>query len=168
MGAAVAERSCSCGSCLGQEGACGTAEVCVILTSLLAANNVMSLPGLQRDTHLKNSSSNSSRATREGRAALFAHQLGNPASPGKACRDPNRLLDWDSESEREAVICLPLPSSQEIQTSSISQATAHWSGERVSGNGSHIPTGAHAQARAHARSQRRERGIVPAPLQLRC
>lgn len=117
---------------------------------------------------LKTAAASSSRATGEGRAALFAHQLGNPASPGKACRDPNWLLDWDSESEREAVICLPLPSSQEIQTSSISQATAHWSGERVSGNGSHIPTGAHAHARAHARRRRRGRGIVPAPLRLRC
>lgn len=156
-------------SCLGQEGACGTAEVCVILTSLLAANNVMSPPGLQRDIHLKKTAAASgSRAMGEGRAALFAHQLGNPASPGKACRDPNWLLDWDSESEREAVICLPLPSRQEIQTLSISQAIAQWSGERVSGNGSHIPTGAHAHGRAHARRQRRGRGIVPAPLQLRC
>lgn len=121
---------------------------------------------------LKTTATTSCRATGEGRAALFDHHLGNPASPSKACRDPNWLLDWDSESEREAVICLPLPSSQEIQTPSISQATAHSSRKRVSANCSHVQTEihtrTHTRTRAHTQGERWERRIVPAPLRLRC
>lgn len=54
-----------------RECACGAAEVCVILTSLLAANNVMSLPGLQNDIHLINNSNNKLQSHRRRQRCSF-------------------------------------------------------------------------------------------------
>lgn len=124
-------------------------------------------------THaVKTAAPTSSRATGEGRAALFAHQLGNHANPSKARRDRNQLLDWDSGSEREAIIRLPLPSSQEIQTPSISQATAHSNRKSVSEALARPGSGAHPRAqarpRAHTQGEHQGQRIVPAPLRLRC
>lgn len=147
-------RVCLFPSCLGRrERACSTAEVSVILTSLL--EHTMSCPCQDRSVaYTLNTMATSYRATGEGRAALFEHGLGDAASPGKACRDPNWLLDWDSGSEREAVIHLPLPSSQEIQTPSISQATAHWS-QRIA----HTYRQKRTPARTHARVRTRGRTL---------